>query len=137
MRANRYGRQSDWLVTLVCGLALTAAGMAACVLRGFFFTGEMYLFLTVWFGLCGVLLGLLLIYMAGGRGVQVEEQSERRENIRELAGSAGRGRGLAVWGYSAVVCYSVSCMLSRHWAVLYLRKEHYMKCCAQASTLAL
>lgn len=98
MRANRYGRQSDWLVTLVCGLALTAAGMAACVLRGFFFTGEMYLFLTVWFGLCGVLLGLLLIYMAGGRGVQVEEQSERRENIRELAGSAGRGRGLAVWG---------------------------------------
>ncbi|MEK3791233.1 O-antigen ligase family protein [Paenibacillus sp. FSL R7-0204] len=98
MRVNRYGRQSDWLVTLVCGLALLAAGTAACVLRGFFFTGEMYLFLTVWFGLCGVLLGLVVIYMATGRGAQVEEQPERRKHIRELAGSIGGGRGLAVWG---------------------------------------
>lgn len=98
MRVNGNERQSDWLVTLVCGLALIAAGTAACVLRGFFFTGEMYLFLTVWFGLCGVLLGLVLIYMAAGRGAQVEEQPERRKHIRELAGSIGGGRGLAVWG---------------------------------------
>ncbi|WP_245368721.1 O-antigen ligase family protein [Paenibacillus silagei] len=79
-------------------MALLAAGTAACVLRGFFFTGEMYLFLTVWFGLCGVLLGLVLIYMAAGRGAQVEEQPERRKHIRELAGSIGGGRGLAIWG---------------------------------------
>lgn len=78
----------------------------------------MYLFLTVWFGLCGVLLGSVLIYMAVGRGAglrlhkvdpklsggylnrtQIEEQSERRENTRELADNIGGGRGrLAVWG---------------------------------------
>ena len=117
MRVNRYVRQSDWLVTLVCGLALIAAGMAACVRRGFFFTGEMYLFLTVWFGLCGVLLGLVLIYMAAGgeagiklhwadqkwsggslNRARVEAQSEHRENTRELAGSIGRGSWLAIWG---------------------------------------
>ncbi|MEK4849900.1 O-antigen ligase family protein [Paenibacillus sp. FSL H7-0756] len=118
MQVNKYGRPSDWLVTLVCGLALIAAGVAACVLRGFFFTGEMYLFLTVWFGLCGVLLGSVLIYMAVGRGAglrlhkvdpklsggylnrtQIEEQSERRENTRELADNIGGVRGrLAVWG---------------------------------------
>lgn len=121
MLVNRYGRQSDWLVTLVCGLALIAAGLAACVLRGFFFTGEMYGFLTVWFGMCGVLLGSALIYMATGRGArlklrwedrkwsgssliraEVEEQSEHRENTRELAGSRRRGNEsgsrLVVWG---------------------------------------
>lgn len=98
MRVNGNERQNDWLVTLICGLGLIAAGTAACLLRGFFFTGEMYLFLTVWFGLCGVLLGLVVIYMAAGRGAQVEEQPERRKHIRELAGSIGGGRGLAVWG---------------------------------------
>lgn len=35
------------------GLALFAAVMGACALRGFFFAGEMYLFLTLWFGWCG------------------------------------------------------------------------------------
>lgn len=93
MRVNGNERQNDWLVTLICGLGLIAAGTAACLLRGFFFTGEMYLFLTVWFGLCGVLLGLVVIYMAAGRGAQVEEQPERRKHIRELAGSIGGGRG--------------------------------------------
>ncbi|WP_339251281.1 O-antigen ligase family protein [Paenibacillus sp. FSL P2-0136] len=89
-------------------MALIAAGTAACVLRGFFFTGEMYLFLTVWFGLCGVLLGLVVIYMAAGRGAQEEEQPERRKHIRELAGSIGGGRGLAVWGLlSACVLLSL------------------------------
>lgn len=108
MRVNGNERQNDWLVTLVCGLALIAAGTAACVLRGFFFTGEMYLFLTVWFGLCGVLLGLVVIYMAAGRGAQEEEQPERRKHIRELAGSIGGGRGLAVWGLlSACVLLSL------------------------------
>ncbi|WP_405104380.1 O-antigen ligase family protein [Paenibacillus sp. FSL K6-1217] len=102
-------------------MALIAAGVAACVLRGFFFTGEMYGFLTVWFGMCGVLLGSALIYMATGRGAElklrwedrkwsgssliranVEEQSEHRENTRELAGSRRRGNEggsrLVVWG---------------------------------------
>ncbi|MEK4004398.1 O-antigen ligase family protein [Paenibacillus sp. FSL H3-0333] len=91
------------------------------MLRGFFFTGEMYGFLTVWFGMCGVLLGSALIYMATGRGARlklrwedrkwsgsslirakVEEQSERRDNTRELAGSRRRGNEsgsrLVVWG---------------------------------------
>lgn len=79
MLVNRYGRQSDWLVTLVCGLALIAAGLAACVLRGFFFTGEMYGFLTVWFGMCGVLLGSALIYMATGRGARLKLRWEDRK----------------------------------------------------------
>lgn len=68
MRMNRLQRDGDLVKSLACGLALLAAGAAACTLRGFFFAGEMYRFLTVWFALCaGLAIGIRILYKAGGK----------------------------------------------------------------------
>ncbi|KHL91876.1 hypothetical protein QW71_32115, partial [Paenibacillus sp. IHB B 3415] len=88
MRMNRFQQYGGMAVTLACSLALIAAGGAACVLRGFFFAKEMYLFLTLWFALCGVLtLGGLVLYAAS-------RWEKRRKLKGELAGKAETLRAL-------------------------------------------
>lgn len=87
---SRSEQQRIRLVSMLGGLAMFAALMAACVLRGFFFAGEMYLFLTLWFAWCG---GVALLVSAGrvwgGSGkkgarkaaVRAEKLGTRKENM--------------------------------------------------------
>ncbi|OMD22767.1 O-antigen ligase family protein [Paenibacillus odorifer] len=48
--------KKDWSlessIAYICGGLVIAAGVGACLLRGLFFTDEMYPFLTLWFVLC-------------------------------------------------------------------------------------
>ncbi|MEK4454507.1 O-antigen ligase family protein [Paenibacillus sp. FSL L8-0506] len=48
--------KKDWSlessIAYICGALVIAAGVGACLLRGLFFTEEMYPFLTLWFVLC-------------------------------------------------------------------------------------
>ncbi|WP_052429706.1 O-antigen ligase family protein [Paenibacillus borealis] len=88
MRMNRVQRYGESAVGVVSGLALIAAAAAACVLRGFFFAGEMYLFLTVWFVLCGVLaIAGLVLYATSGWG-------KRPKLVAALPGSAAKALAL-------------------------------------------
>lgn len=83
MRINRFQQYGGMAVTLACSLAVIAAAGAACVLRGFFFAKEMYLFLTLWFVLCGVLtLGGLVLYAASGWEKRLKPQGGRRGRRR-------------------------------------------------------
>lgn len=95
MRINRFQQYRGMAVTLACSLALIAAGGAACVLRGFFFAKEMYLFLTVWFVLCGVLtLGGLVLYAASGRAKRLKLKGDlagKVETLRALPGGVVKG----------------------------------------------
>ncbi|WP_052422109.1 O-antigen ligase family protein [Paenibacillus sp. FSL P4-0081] len=90
MRINRFQQYGGMAVTLACSLAVIAAGGAACVLRGFFFAKEMYLFLTLWFVLCGVLtLGGLVLYAASGWEKRLKPQggpAGKTETVRALPG---------------------------------------------------
>ncbi|OMD56828.1 O-antigen ligase family protein [Paenibacillus odorifer] len=45
-------RSLESLTAYICGALVIAAGVDACLLRGLFFTEEMYPFLTLWFVLC-------------------------------------------------------------------------------------
>lgn len=95
MRINRFQRYGGMAVSVICGLALIAAGAAACVLRGFFFAKEMYLFLTVWFALCGVLtLWGLVLYAASGWEKRLKPQGElagKAETMQALSGGVVKG----------------------------------------------
>ncbi|MEK3682648.1 O-antigen ligase family protein [Paenibacillus sp. FSL R10-2736] len=90
MRINRFQQYGGMAVTLACSLAVIAAAGAACVLRGFFFAKEMYLFLTLWFVLCGVLtLGGLVLYAASGWEKRLKPQggpAGKTETVRALPG---------------------------------------------------
>jgi hypothetical protein len=92
---KRFQQYGGMAVTLACSLALIAAGGAACVLRGFFFAKEMYLFLTLWFVLCGVLtLGGLVLYAASGREKRLKLKGElagNAETLRALPGGTVKG----------------------------------------------
>ncbi|WP_254075693.1 O-antigen ligase family protein [Paenibacillus tritici] len=96
MQINRFRQYGGMAVTLGCGLALIAAGAAACMLRGFFFVGEMYLFLTGWYALCGVLtLGGLVLYAASSwemRKLKLKGKlAGKGETVRALAGGSVKG----------------------------------------------
>ncbi|OMC97847.1 hypothetical protein BJP49_30645 [Paenibacillus odorifer] len=45
-------RNLESSIAYICGALVIAAGVGACLLRGLFFTEEMYPFLTLWFVLC-------------------------------------------------------------------------------------
>ncbi|MEK4144737.1 O-antigen ligase family protein [Paenibacillus sp. FSL L8-0333] len=45
-------RNLESSIAYICGGLVIAAGVGACLLRGLFFTEEMYPFLTLWFVLC-------------------------------------------------------------------------------------
>ncbi|WP_246354348.1 O-antigen ligase family protein [Paenibacillus phytohabitans] len=95
MRMKRFQQYGGMAVTLACSLALIAAGGAACVLRGFFFAKEMYLFLTLWFVLCGVLtLGGLVLYAASCWEKRLKLKRElagKTETVRALPGGVVKG----------------------------------------------
>ncbi|MBW4083775.1 O-antigen ligase family protein [Paenibacillus sp. S150] len=55
MRLKKLKKGWGLAVVYACAGAVIAAAMAACLLRGLFFAGEMYPFLAVWFVLCCVL----------------------------------------------------------------------------------
>lgn len=68
-------RSLDSIIVYFSAALVIAAGVGACLLRGFFFTEEMYLFLTLWFVICSV--ALLYLYIGVGKwrssaGEQVE-----------------------------------------------------------------
>lgn len=95
--ARRYGELAmNW----ACGLAVFAAVAAACMRRGFFFAGEMYGFLTVWFALCAVLaLSALVLYAAAAAPLLAPPVPSRACSIllakcsavHRPAGGAGKG----------------------------------------------
>ncbi|KTD84385.1 O-antigen ligase family protein [Paenibacillus etheri] len=59
-------QQSLDSLLVYCSAALViAAGVGACLVRGFFFTEEMYLFLTLWFVMCSAV--LLYLYIGVGK----------------------------------------------------------------------
>lgn len=55
----------DSLLVYFSAALVSAAGVGACLLRGFFFTEEMYLFLTLWFVMCSA--GLFFLYIGVGK----------------------------------------------------------------------
>ncbi|CAH1057918.1 O-antigen ligase family protein [Paenibacillus pseudetheri] len=61
---NREWRLDSIIVYFSAALVI-AAGAGACLLRGFFFTEEMYLFLTLWFVMCSAV--LLYLYIGVGK----------------------------------------------------------------------
>ncbi|WP_339267211.1 O-antigen ligase family protein [Paenibacillus sp. FSL R5-0470] len=58
-------RSLDSIIVYFSAALVIAAGVGACLLRGFFFTEEMYLFLTLWFVICSV--ALLYLYIGVGK----------------------------------------------------------------------
>lgn len=58
-------RSLDSIIVYFSAALVIAAGVGACLLRGFFFTEEMYLFLTLWFVMCSV--ALLYLYIGVGK----------------------------------------------------------------------
>lgn len=82
---NKWSLESA--IIYICAILVLAAGLAACLLRGFYFTEEMYPFLTVWFVLCSVV-AICLLFMRGrgkGRGRREQRIGEQR------AGEVGVG----------------------------------------------
>ncbi|MEK5399326.1 O-antigen ligase family protein [Paenibacillus sp. FSL K6-2859] len=75
-------RNPDSIIVYFSAALVIAAGVGACLLRGFFFTEEMYLFLTLWFVMCSAV--LLYLYI----GV-----SNRRSS---LGGASGVSRALKI-----------------------------------------
>ncbi|OBZ16238.1 hypothetical protein A8L34_26515 [Bacillus sp. FJAT-27264] len=55
------------IFSYLCAAMVVAAVTAACLLRGFFFTREMYFFMTVWFTLCGLLFSLKVVLLGDRR----------------------------------------------------------------------
>ncbi|OKP90686.1 O-antigen ligase family protein [Paenibacillus sp. P32E] len=60
MRWNKRLNSPELNIVYVCAGTVFTAGVAACLLRGLFFTWEIYPFLTVWFALCGLLVAPVL-----------------------------------------------------------------------------
>ncbi|WP_339798609.1 O-antigen ligase family protein [Paenibacillus sp. FSL R5-0744] len=58
-------RSLNSIIVYFSAALVIAAGVGACLLRGFFFTEEMYLFLTLWFVMCSV--ALLYLYIGVGK----------------------------------------------------------------------
>lgn len=58
-------RSLDSIIVYFSAVLVIAAGVGACLLRGFFFTEEMYLFLTLWFVMCSA--ALLYLYIGVGK----------------------------------------------------------------------
>ncbi|WP_340005063.1 hypothetical protein MHH52_25200 [Paenibacillus sp. FSL K6-0276] len=58
-------RSLDLLIVYFSATLVIAAGVGACLLRGFFFTEEMYPFLTLWFVMCSAV--LLYLYIGVGK----------------------------------------------------------------------
>ncbi|OME67604.1 hypothetical protein BSK65_18825 [Paenibacillus odorifer] len=58
-------RSLDSIIVYFSAALVIAAGVGACLLRGFFFTEEMYLFLTLWFVMCSAV--LLYWYIGVGK----------------------------------------------------------------------
>ncbi|WP_039838394.1 hypothetical protein, partial [Paenibacillus sonchi] len=73
MRLNNQDSQKKALV-FACTGAVFAAVMAASLLRGMFFAGEIYPVLTVWLVLCG-------IFCAWGQAVSALLNDERRDHV--------------------------------------------------------
>lgn len=55
----------DSIIVYFSAALVIAAGVGACLLRGFFFTEEMYPFLTLWFVMCSA--ALLYLYIGVGK----------------------------------------------------------------------
>ncbi|KWX85169.1 hypothetical protein AMQ83_26370, partial [Paenibacillus riograndensis] len=77
MRLNNQDSQKKALV-FACTGAVFAAVMAASLLRGMFFAGEIYPFLTVWLVLCGM-------FCAWGQAVSALRNDERRDHVHKIA----------------------------------------------------
>ncbi|NUU61168.1 O-antigen ligase family protein [Paenibacillus agri] len=60
---NQHKILMQTMFSYLCVAMVVSAGIAACLLRGFFFTREIYFFLTIWFVLCGLLLSLKLVLL--------------------------------------------------------------------------
>ncbi|MEK3749927.1 O-antigen ligase family protein [Paenibacillus sp. FSL E2-8871] len=58
-------RSLDSIIVYFSAALVITAGVGACLLRGFFFTEEMYLFLTLWFVMCSA--ALLYLYIGVGK----------------------------------------------------------------------
>ncbi|WP_262495553.1 O-antigen ligase family protein [Paenibacillus sp. B2(2019)] len=58
-------RSLDSIIVYFSAALVITAGVGACLLRGFFFTEEMYLFLTLWFVMCSA--ALLYFYIGVGK----------------------------------------------------------------------
>ncbi|SDN20217.1 O-antigen ligase family protein [Paenibacillus jilunlii] len=76
MRLNNEDSHTKALV-FACTGAVSAAVMAASLLRGMFFAGEIYPFLTVWLALCGLL-------CAWGEAVSALRNAERRDHVLKI-----------------------------------------------------
>lgn len=76
MRLNNQDSQKKALV-FACTGAVFAAVMAASLLRGMFFAGEIYPFLTVWLALCG-------IFCAWGQAVSALRNDEKRDHVLKI-----------------------------------------------------
>jgi hypothetical protein len=61
MNSNEFKSTWQMVLAYVCAALVIAAGTGACLLRGFFFTEEAYPFMTLWFGICAVVLTLKLV----------------------------------------------------------------------------
>ncbi|WP_419885255.1 O-antigen ligase family protein [Paenibacillus sp. B-A-8] len=61
-------RSLDSLIIYFSAALVIAAGVGACLLRGFFFTEEMYPFLVLWFVMCSAILLYLYIGVGKWRG---------------------------------------------------------------------
>ncbi|KWX77842.1 hypothetical protein AMQ84_11425 [Paenibacillus riograndensis] len=77
MRLNNQDSQKKALV-FACTGAVFAAVMAASLLRGMFFAGEIYPFLTVWLVLCGM-------FCAWGQAASALRNDERRDHVLKIA----------------------------------------------------
>lgn len=58
-------RRLDSIIVYFSAALVITAGVGACLLRGFFFTEEMYSFLTLWFVMCSSV--LLYLYIGVGK----------------------------------------------------------------------
>lgn len=61
MHSNEFQRKVETAKLTVSAVLIMAAGAGGLLLRGMYFAGEMYIFLTVWFVLCAVWSGIRLL----------------------------------------------------------------------------
>lgn len=78
MRNVKKERNQKSYTAYLSAALLIAAGAGACLLRGLFFSEEMYFFLTLWFMLCCPVLGYLLMGVGERKRDEVRFSSENR-----------------------------------------------------------
>ncbi|MNO30278.1 O-Antigen ligase [compost metagenome] len=120
-------RRLDSLIVYFSAALVIAAGVGACLLRGFFFTEEMYPFLTLWFVMCAA--ALLYLYPGVGkrRGCVEGERGVRRavkiilimpllvlslyliHGLREPLSAQGTLNEILRWGLYATFAFLVYC----------------------------